>query len=101
MGWLDVAGETEVRHPGGLEVETAGVALLLHRIDGTVLAMAAICPHHSAWLSQGRVGNGHVFCPRHGGEFDIVTGRRIAGPLCPDLRVYPVRIVDGRIQVAL
>jgi 3-phenylpropionate/trans-cinnamate dioxygenase ferredoxin subunit len=101
MGWFDVASEVEARHPGGLEVEAAGVALLLHCVEGAVFAMAATCPHHSAWLSQGRVGGEHVFCPRHGGEFDIPTGRRVAGPLCGDLPVYPVRIVEGRIEVEL
>ena len=101
VGWIDVAVEADAQQPGGLEVEAAGMALLLHVIDGNVFAMAATCPHHAAWLSQGRVGGGRVFCPRHGGEFDIATGRRIAGPYCADLPVYPARIVNGRIEVAL
>ncbi|MGC9270197.1 Rieske (2Fe-2S) protein [Acidiphilium sp.] len=101
MRWIDVASEMEAGHSNGLEVEVAGIALLLRRIDGGIFALSATCPHHAAWLSQGRFGDGRVFCPRHGGVFDLATGRRIAGPFCPDLPVYPVRIVGGRVEVAL
>lgn len=101
MGWVDVAARKDLRAPQGLETVAAGAALLLHEIDGQVFAMAAICPHHAAWLSQGHVGGRHVFCPRHMGEFDITTGRRVAGPICPDLPVFPVRVLAGRVEVFL
>lgn len=100
-GWTDAAARVDVKAPHGLECEVAGSAILLHEIDGTVFAMAATCPHHAAWLSQGHVARGHIFCPRHMGEFDIPTGRRIGGPACPDLGIYQVRIRDGRVEIQI
>ncbi len=84
-----------------VEVEAAGAAVLLYDLDGTVFATAAICPHHSAWLSQGSVDGDYVDCPRHMGQFHIPTGRLTRGPACPDLRTYPVRVDDGRVWVGL
>jgi len=88
--------------PGRMkEVEVAGEALLLYDVGGAVYATAAICPHHAAWLSQGGMDGEYVDCPRHMGRFHIPTGRQVRGPECPPLRVYPVRVADGRVMVAV
>ena len=95
--WVD-AGPRSAVSPGRMvEAEAANHAVLLYDIDGTVFATAAVCPHHSAWLSQGSVHGAFVDCPRHMGQFHIPTGRLTRGPACPDLRTYTVVVRDGRI----
>ena len=98
MPWFDVGPATLA--PGRMrEAEAGPVALLLINLDGTLHATAAVCPHHSAWLSQGQIAGSAIDCPRHQGQFDIATGRKLRGPDCADLRVFPVRVSEGRIGV--
>ena len=103
--WVDVAPRSRVPANGMVEAEAAGVALLLIDLAGTIHATAAICPHHAAWLSQGGIDGSAIDCPRHQGRFDIASGRKLRGPDCPDLKVYPVREIwrDSacRIEVQL
>ncbi len=99
MGWIDVAPRDALGAGGMLEVEAGPAAVLLYDLAGTVHATGAICPHHAAWLSQGRIEGEAIDCPRHMGRFHIPTGRQLRGPACPDLRVYPARVIAGRIEI--
>lgn len=101
MPWRDVAAPDEVKAGTILEVEVAGSALALYRIDGRVYATAATCPHAAAWLAQGFLDGDHIRCPRHGGSFHILTGVQRAGPACAPLRTYRVRIEGGRVLIEL
>jgi nitrite reductase/ring-hydroxylating ferredoxin subunit len=42
-----------------------------------------------------------IRCARHGALFDLLTGKPQNGVTSKALRVYPVRIRDGRIQIAV
>ena len=99
--WVFVADRAALARAGMKEVEAEGVALLLYDVGGEAYATAAICPHHSAWLSQGGMEGEYVDCPRHMGRFHIPTGRQVRGPECPALRIYPVRVEDGHVFVGL
>jgi naphthalene 1,2-dioxygenase system ferredoxin subunit len=97
--WVDAASSAELARQRFMEIEAEGTAILLYDIAGTAYATAAVCPHHSAWLSQGGLEGDLVDCPRHQGQFHVPTGRKTRGPECPDLRTYPVRVEDGRVWV--
>jgi nitrite reductase/ring-hydroxylating ferredoxin subunit len=101
MVWRDVADAATVRRRGMFEVEASGRALLLLAVADAIHAVDAVCPHHQAWLSMGRLDGDCIDCPRHQGRFDIQTGRQLRGPASPPLGVYPVRVEGGRVLVAL
>jgi nitrite reductase/ring-hydroxylating ferredoxin subunit len=101
MAWHDVAAGSEVRRLAMLEVEAAGRALLLLVVADAIHAVDAVCPHHQAWLSMGRLDGDCIDCPRHQGRFHIPTGAQRGGPACPPLGVYPVRHAAGRVLVEL
>jgi len=101
MAWVDVAARRDLAPSAGLEIEVGGKALLLVEAEGRIHAVDAVCPHHAAWFTDGRVEGGRIFCPRHMGAFDLETGRQLAGPPCPSLGVYPVRCEAGRILVGI
>jgi nitrite reductase/ring-hydroxylating ferredoxin subunit len=101
MAWLDAAPRARLSAGRMVEAEAGGRALLIYDIDGQVFATDAICPHHFAWLSQGQISGTAIDCPRHQGQFDIATGRKLRGPDCPDLRTYPARVVGERIEVLI
>jgi nitrite reductase/ring-hydroxylating ferredoxin subunit len=78
-----------------------GHSLVLARIGDAVYACQGTCPHERGDLSQGRVENGRLICPRHLASFDLQDGRCSAGWKLDRLRLYPVRVEDGRIAVDL
>ena len=73
------------------------VEFLLVRDGERVFACERACPHEQADLSQGRIANGRLLCPRHFASFDLNDGQISAGWPSRPLRRYPVRIKDGRI----
>jgi len=42
-----------------------------------------------------------IMCPLHGGTFDIRDGSCTGLPATQPIRSFPLRIVDGMIEVAL
>ena len=76
-----------------------GAAVLLcHTRDG-VHAVENICTHAYARLDEGRLRGHRVICPLHGASFDVRTGAVLGAPATVPLKSYPVRVVDGRIEV--
>ena len=81
-------------------VETGGVpVLLVHAKDGSVHAVNNICSHAYARMDEGRLRGHRLICPLHGASFDVRTGAVLGAPANAPLTSYPVRVVDGRIEV--
>ena len=67
--------------------------------DGRVFASSNQCPHRQGPLAEGILGGGKVICPLHAHAFDLCSG---AGPVPEErLRVYPVRVADGRLLLGV
>ncbi|WP_333882966.1 non-heme iron oxygenase ferredoxin subunit [Sphingobium yanoikuyae] len=78
-----------------------GRAILLCNSDGQIHAIAALCSHADEPLACGRIRLGWIACPAHGARFDLETGEPLTGPASEPIATYPVRIVDGMIEVAI
>ena len=97
--WHDVTGEAEFPAEGKLALRLGGWHVLVLRVDdGSYRALNDRCTHQAALLSPGRVRRGAVMCPLHGARFDAITGKCLGGAY-PDLRVFEVRVGEGRIAV--
>lgn len=97
--WIDVCAAGDVPQDGTLLVHVRGEPVCLYGLDGTIFATHDRCTHSSASLADGFITEGRIECPIHSGLFDIRTGRALTAPCTIDLRVYPVRVVDSRVQV--
>lgn len=73
--------------------------LVVHAKDGTVHAVHNVCTHAYAKMDEGRLRGTRLICPLHGASFDVRTGAVLGAPATVPLRRYPVRVVDGRIEV--
>lgn len=74
--------------------------MLVQLGNGTVHAYDARCPHANTIIPAAAVGSDLLIeCPMHGAIFSLENGARIDGPTCGDLVAWPVRVVDGYVEV--
>ena len=71
----------------------------LCRAGDSVFAVANICTHAYARLSDGHVDDGQVFCPLHQGSFDIRTGEAVASPCYEPVHAYETKVENGTVYV--
>ncbi|MAM86678.1 Rieske (2Fe-2S) protein [Marinobacter sp. UBA2678] len=99
MTWTTVCKtdqiEEDIPYSAKLESKEIGIYLL----NGEYYALEDVCPHAYALLSEGFVEDGQVECPLHEALFDIKTGKCLRGPAERDIKVLPLRITDGEIQL--
>ena len=89
--------------PGkGETVLLAGQRIAVFNVGGEFYALDDDCPHRGGPLGSGWVDveKCAVACPLHGWEFDIKTGACLTVPARP-VRSHPVRVVDGRLEIAV
>lgn len=102
-GFADVAAAQELAE-GSLTAVTlpngAAVCLVLER--GVLSAVGNHCTHAEFLMSDGVLhGDGTLECIWHGARFDCRSGAVRRHPASEPLPVYPVRVHDGRVLVAL
>jgi 3-phenylpropionate/trans-cinnamate dioxygenase ferredoxin subunit len=101
-GFVTVARASEIE-PGTVHVvEVDGRSLCVGLTeDGEWGAIDNVCTHDGGVLGEGELDDNAVECPRHGGRFDLFSGRVLSLPPVVPVRAYEARVVDGEIQVEL
>jgi 3-phenylpropionate/trans-cinnamate dioxygenase ferredoxin subunit len=74
--------------------------VICHTREG-LYALDNICTHAHARMCEGRLRATRLVCPLHGASFDIRDGRVLGPPAVAPLPTYPIRVVDGMIEVSL
>lgn len=82
-------------------VTVGGARIVLCQSDGQLFAIEDRCSHADEPLACGRIRNGWIACPAHGGRFDLATGEAVGPPATEPIRTYPVHVVCGLIEVAV
>ncbi|CAN5417214.1 hypothetical protein BH10ACT9_BH10ACT9_17710 [soil metagenome] len=67
--------------------------------DGTLRALAAVCPHKGGPLADGLTDAQVVVCPLHNMTYDLCSGEEVTGSGL-SVRAYDVSAVDGIIIVS-
>lgn len=99
--WIKVCAESDLSPGNMLAVEPEGLPpIALFNVDGTFHATSNICTHNVAVLTDGAFSGCIVECPLHGGAFDVTTGEATSYPCEQALRIFPVAVVDGIVNVA-
>jgi nitrite reductase/ring-hydroxylating ferredoxin subunit len=98
--WHDIVPEAEFPPEGKLVKMINGWHVLVVKTESGIYAVNDRCTHQASTLSGGRIRRGAVMCPLHGARFELDTGRNIGGTYRP-IRTFPLRIVDGMVEVAV
>jgi nitrite reductase/ring-hydroxylating ferredoxin subunit len=99
--WRVVAALDEIDAGQMIAREIGALQLALYNVGGNIFVTDNVCTHAYALLTDGWLDDSVVECPLHGGQFDVCTGKAMCTPAEVDLRTYPVRIVDGQVEVLL
>lgn len=98
---IEIAPASELPNGERLFVEIADRPIVIFNIAGQLFAIGDVCTHDDGPLGDGTIEGYNIVCPRHGAEFDVRTGKVMQMPAVVDIPAYPVRVVDGQIQVGI
>jgi 3-phenylpropionate/trans-cinnamate dioxygenase ferredoxin subunit len=99
--FVDIAPADELPNGERLFVDIEGKPLVIFNIAGQFFSIGDICSHDDGPVGEGDIEGNNIVCPRHGGEFEIRTGKAVQLPAVVDIPAYPVKVVDGMIQVGI
>lgn len=101
MEYLEVAQLGQIP-PGTMKaVSVKGKDLLISNIEGKYYAIGGKCTHMHGDLSRGTLAGKVVTCPRHGSQFDVTSGVRLAGPAKNNEPAYEIKIDGQSIKVGI
>ncbi len=101
VDFLEIAPVSELPQGERLFVEIEGKPIVIFNIGGQFFSIADVCSHDDGPVGEGRLEGFNITCPRHGAQFDIRTGKVVQMPAVVDIPAYPVRVVDGMIQLGV
>jgi len=81
--------------------EINGTGIVICRFRDEYFAVENRCSHAFATFDEGRMRGYRIMCPKHGATFDIRDGSCTGLPATQSIRSFPLRVVDGMIQVLL
>lgn len=96
MTWVDIAALDDLSRP----IARNGVFIGVD--EGRVWAVEDRCTHAGcAFSTDGEVVGTIVVCDCHGSEFDRFTGDVLAPPADEEIKIYPTRGLEDRVEVDL
>jgi len=99
--FVAISSETDLPDGERLYFDLEGKPVVLFRLGERYYAIGDVCTHDNGPLGDGDVEGHEVICPRHGGRFDIRTGKATRLPAFKPTSYFPVRVVDGQIEVGI
>ncbi len=99
--FVEIAPADDLPNGERLFVDIEGKPLVIFNIAGQFFSIGDVCSHDDGPVGEGDLEGYKISCPRHGAEFDVRTGAVLAMPAVVDIPAYPVRVVDGMIQIGI
>jgi 3-phenylpropionate/trans-cinnamate dioxygenase ferredoxin subunit len=99
--FVSIAPEADIPNGERLFVEIDDQQIVIFNIAGQLFAIADLCSHDDGPLGDGELSGYEVVCPRHGASFDVRNGKVLSLPAVVDIPAYPVRVVEGQVEIGL
>ena len=99
--YFEIAPVDELPNGERLFVDIGDTPIVVFNIAGQFFAISDVCTHDDGPVGDGDLEGFNIICPRHGAEFDVRTGKVISMPAVVDISAYPVRVVDGMIEIGV
>jgi 3-phenylpropionate/trans-cinnamate dioxygenase ferredoxin subunit len=82
-------------------IEVEGRSIVLFNLAGKLFAIGDVCSHDNGPVGDGEIEENEIICPRQGARFDLRTGKATSLPAVKDIPSYPVRVVEGMIEIGM
>ena len=99
--YIEITPAEDVPEGERIFIEVAGRSIVIFNLAGKLFAIGDVCSHDNGPVGDGEIEGTEIICPRHGGRFDIRTGKVTSLPPVVDIPAYPVRVVEGMIEIGL
>jgi 3-phenylpropionate/trans-cinnamate dioxygenase ferredoxin component len=99
--YVEIAPASELPSGERMFVEIEGKQIVIFNIAGQYFSIADVCSHDEGPVGEGDLEGYNITCPRHGAQFDVRAGKVTQMPAVVDIPAYPVRVVDGMIQLGI
>jgi 3-phenylpropionate/trans-cinnamate dioxygenase ferredoxin subunit len=98
--WIDACEADDIDQEDVMRFDHGGRTYALYRSpDDEFFATDGLCTHEQIHLADGLVMDDIIECPKHNGRFNYKTGQAKGAPVCINLKTYPVRLADGKVQI--
>lgn len=74
-------------------------AIAVFRLGDEYFALDDLCSHGLASLCDGEIEDDQIFCPFHGGAFDIRTGKATERPCTLPVKSYEIIVKEGQLYI--
>ncbi len=101
VDFIEIAPASELPPGERLFVEIGGKPVVIFNIAGQFFSIEDVCSHDDGPVGEGALESYTITCPRHGAQFDVRTGKVLQMPAVVDIPAYPVKVVDGMIQLGI
>ena len=82
-----------------IAIEVDGTPVCVVKVADEVFAVADICTHSEASLSEGEVTGNKIECWLHGAEFDLKTGKALTPPATESLKTFNVKRNGNQLTI--
>jgi 3-phenylpropionate/trans-cinnamate dioxygenase ferredoxin component len=101
LDYFEISSSSELQNGERIFVDVGDKSLVIFNMGGKFFALGDICSHDDGPVGEGDLEGYNIVCPRHGAKFDIQTGKVTQMPAVVDIPAYPVRVVNGRMEVGI
>ncbi len=99
--FIKVAAVSDIPDPGRQLVEVEDRIVALFHVGGQFYCIDDVCTHDGGPLSEGKLAEYAIACPRHGAQFDIRTGKALTMPATEDTVAHQVKVENGQVYVRI
>ncbi len=79
--FIEIAPASDLPNGERLFVDLDDKPIVIFNIAGQFFAIGDVCTHDDGPLGDGVIEGDNIVCPRHGGEFEVRTGKPWQCPL--------------------
>jgi len=97
-GFSKICTVDDLKENQGKKFIVGDQEVALFKVKGKFYALSNVCPHqHMSIIYDGLLDAGYVFCPAHGWQFSLETGKQPDGR--SGLSTYELKMLDDEIWV--
>ena len=80
MSWTKLASKSQIRKDPPNKITLGDKVFLVVQVKEDYYALNDRCPHLGGSLSEGKLEEETIICPKHGSRFDVKSGQALRGP---------------------